>query len=171
MPAGLTADFNTAVFISIGVTPMEQNAGFPDLDKVITRSNLRSLADYCQRGDIRLVMRDDDAIIPMMKVMCEDRPGQLVVVPASTDADTIVANEKIAAAFFMAGTNDVLKDFSALQGKDLVKIPLPGTGGAAEMIRGMMEVAGNLPEAVTSNPRDIYGMNIIAQSIAALNRN
>jgi hypothetical protein len=148
------------LFISVGF-PDERDARYPALDKVGMSHLLHTLSDYAARGDCRLMIRHHPAIAPMMEILLEEKPGNLIVVPESADMAAILQTAKPASVIFMGGDLQSLEDFSHMvNDRSTILLPLPGTGGAAQLIEAEQKARGITPFVVRGIGReDPYGFD------------
>lgn len=152
------------IFISIG---LDQDTGaYPDIDRLITSENLKAIAQHAIGRNHRLIVRDHPAVACLLRALVGDDDPRLVVIPEDTDADQIARTFNPALVFYMAGHDDVMRDFAAFtQQSSTLHIPLIGTGGAAQFIDGHIEPALRHP---CDNASDLFGFERIARIIGAL---
>lgn len=154
------------IYIAIGVD--DGAPAFSEIDKVITRQNLISIAHYAAQYGHRLALRDHPAITPMLEVLMEENPGNLLILPENADSDAVRAL-KPRVAFYIAGTHRTLSDYRALSAvRDVMHVPLPGTGGAAEKINAHMTHAERTALDGGSY-QDIFGGTRIARAMMTIN--
>lgn len=151
------------IFVSIGLG--RDDGTYPDIDRIITRDNLRTIAIYAVERGHRLIVRDHPAVTGMMQALMGDNNPRLVIVPEECAADTIAHAHTPDIVFYIAGQDDVTLDFNTLtQNTDIRHIPLPGTGGAAEIIENRIESADRTALDGGRGP-DIFGFDRIARVI------
>jgi hypothetical protein len=154
-----------AVFIAIDIDPGTNQ--FPEIDKVITRENLRAIAQYAAHDGHMLIVREHPAITPMLEaLMGPDNPGLLVMKPDAAAED--IAQLQPDVVFYVAGNDNTIWDHIAFtRHKNIKHVPLPGSGGAAELIEGRISAADRL--ALDGEVRtDIFGFERIARAMIAL---
>ena len=151
------------IFVSIG---LERDSGaYPDIDRIITRDNLRAIAIYAVERNHRLIVRDHPAVTGMLQALMGDNNPRLVIVPEECAADAIARAHAPDVVFYIAGQDDVTTDFDTLARHAAIRhVPLPGTGGAAELIDTRI---GDTDRAVLDGGRgpDIFGFDRIARVI------
>lgn len=151
------------IFVSIGLDRGTNQ--YPEIDKIITRDNLRAIAIYAAERNHRLIVRDHPAVTAMLQVLMGENNPRLVIVPEDTAAEDIAQAHSPDVVFYIAGNDDVAWDFTALTPLEGIRhVPLPGTGGAAEILDNRIA-----PEERTAldggRVQDIFGFDRIARVI------
>lgn len=151
------------IFVSIGLDRGTQQ--YPEIDRIITRDNLRLIAIYAAEQNHRLIVRDHPAVTAMLQVLMGEKNPRLVIVPEDTDAARIADDHHPDIVFYIAGNDDVAWDYTALTGRTGIRhVPLPGSGGAAEIIDN--RIAPEDRAALDAgNKYDIFGFDRIARMI------
>lgn len=151
------------IFISIGLEGGTDE--YPEIDKIITRDNLRSIAIYAAERQHRLIVRDHPAVSAMLRALLGEENPRLVIVPEDTAVEDIARAHKPNIVFYIAGNEDVAWDFAALaKRKGIRHVPLPGTGGAAEILEDRI-TAQERSALDGGKHMDIFGFDRIARVI------
>lgn len=151
------------IFVSIGLDPGTNQ--YPEIDKIITRDNLRTIAVYAAERKHRVIVRDHPAVTAMMQVLMGETNPRLIIVPEETAAADIALAHNPDVVFYIAGNDDVSWDYTTLAQIDGIRhVPLPGTGGAAELLDNRIT-----PEERCAldggRGQDIFGFDRIARVI------
>lgn len=138
------------VFISVEFA--QDSAPHPKMDIILTKDCLRSIAFHAVEKDCPLILRDHPGITPMLRYIFQDKPHLLTLLPEDTAAGDIITRHKPAAVFFIAGKDQVMRDYAALQQHPaILSLPLKSTGAAAHTIDAAMRAANTLPQTLAED--------------------
>ncbi|MAQ71198.1 MAG: hypothetical protein CL565_03290 [Alphaproteobacteria bacterium] len=155
------------ILISYG---LEGSQDFPELDKVIIQSALKTLTNAAARRNVNLLMRDHPGVTPMMEILTESFSDKFIVLEEGAPISSIINDFSPESAVFIGGADDVAHDHAILsQSESTVLLPLFGTGGAAEKLAGEDDGYKNCPEAVKlAAVEDIFGNKAIYELAKSL---
>ncbi|MAM35312.1 MAG: hypothetical protein CMH28_09575 [Micavibrio sp.] len=144
-----------SILISYGLV---ESPNFPELDKVIIQSALKTMTNAVGRRNVNLVMRDHPGVTPMMEILTEAFPDKLKVVDENEPLENIMERFSPEAVVFMGGAEDVARDHSDLSKyENTILLPLYGTGGAAEKLANEEGGYKNCPAEVRAAADDVFG--------------
>ncbi|MBU0859417.1 MAG: hypothetical protein KJ667_05735 [Alphaproteobacteria bacterium] len=154
------------IFVSVG---LERGTNqYPEIDRMATRDCLRMIFQYTAEDRHQIIVRDHPAVTSLLEAFMGAANPDMVVVPEQFSAEDIARIYKPDVAFYLAGNDDVAWDHMALaRDPAILSVPLPGTGGAAELIEGRI---GRDEQIKLDGERggDVFGFYRIARTMTNL---
>lgn len=142
------------IFISIGFP--DKGECLPDVDRILMKDMLISIAQHADKHGHTIILRDHPAIVPMMEVLLSGK-GQIEIIPEQPYHKTGIQTPDV--VFFIGGASDSLNDYNhlAFHNPEIPLYPMHTTGGAAVEIEHDMELNDTLHPILRSERNDAFG--------------
>lgn len=154
-----------SLFISMELG--DDDNGFAPCDKILIVSLFNEAARHARDHDINLIIRYDPALVDIAAAHFENKPDNLVIMPAEAPFADIAAQYNPGLILILAGAERALQDYydSGCQA-----IPLASTGGAAKALCDRMDQNGTTPPPVLRDFRsgDAMGFDLLHKALATI---